>query len=247
MIITKFDKFINESFIHSKEYSDFLKSEYIINKSFFTDSLMEVNDIPNCSIKFYTNIVDSKGHLINTKLEDKEYKVNYIINISYKTKSDLNSNEFESILENLNTIQISFSEMKDRCLDDNRLKLIDDSVTVGKDQYDHRVENMYKFSVKFESDLDINKLKMYYNQWVDFEDEEYIKGIKELEEIYKKEGIDFYKHMDTNDDETLLQVGFFGDDGELYVIATYNKETKQFFIDEGEVDISIHHYHYGED
>lgn len=239
MIITKFDKFINESFILSKEYSDFLKSEYIIDKSFFTDSLMEVNDIPNCSIHFYTNIVDPKGHLINTEVKEEEYKVNYIIKVNYKIKNELNLKEFDFILDNLNTIKTSLLEMKDRCLEDERLSLEDDSISID--------ESEYEFYIKFISDIDLDNLKMYYNKWVDFEDEEYIKGIKELEKIYKKEGIDFYKHMDTNDDETLLQVGFFGDDGELYVIASYDKKTKQFLIDEGEVDISIHHYHYGED
>ena len=239
MIITKFDKFIKESFAQSKEYSDFLKSNDILNKRFFTESLMGVSDIDNCSVHFYKNIYDIKGHLINTEVKEEEYKVNYTIRINYKVKSELNPKEFDSILDNLNIIQTSLSEMKDRCLDDERLSLKDDSISIDK--------NEYEFYVKFESDIDLDSLKMYYNKWVDFEDEEYIKGIKELEKIYKEEGIDFYKHMDTNGEGNLLLVGFFGEDSELYIIASYNKETKDFSIDEGEVDISIHNYHYGED
>lgn len=55
-MIKSFKNFISESFIQSKEYSDYLKSEYIIDKYFFTDNLIEINDIPNCSIHFYTDM-----------------------------------------------------------------------------------------------------------------------------------------------------------------------------------------------
>ena len=73
-------------------------------------------------------------------------------------------------------------------------------------------------------------------------------GLKQLRNIYREEGIDFDRYMDTNTDamgmatdEEYIQVGvFMGDD--LYGVASYNTKTKRFIIDENEISDSINAY-----
>ena len=72
--------------------------------------------------------------------------------------------------------------------------------------------------------------------------------MKKLRDIYREEGIDFDRYMDTNadamgitDDEEYIQVGvFLGDD--LYGVASYNTKTKRFTIDENEISDSVSAY-----
>ena len=65
--------------------------------------------------------------------------------------------------------------------------------------------------------------------------------MKKLREIYRKKDIDFDRYMDTTDMDEYIQVGMFIAD-DLYGVASYNTETKQFTIDEDEVATSIDDY-----
>ena len=101
----------------------------------------------------------------------------------------------------------------------------------------------HTFSISFtSSEINTKELKDAYNQYISKKDKEYLEGLEKLRGIYRKEGIDFDKYMDTNDDdEEYIQVGvFMGDD--LYGVAFYNTKTKQFNIDDDEISDSISAY-----
>jgi predicted metal-dependent phosphotriesterase family hydrolase len=91
-------------------------------------------------------------------------------------------------------------------------------------------------------------LKDIFNTYNTSQDKEYLDGLKQLRNIYREEGIDFDRYMDTNTDamgmatdEEYIQVGvFMGDD--LYGVASYNTKTKRFIIDENEISDSINAY-----
>ena len=105
------------------------------------------------------------------------------------------------------------------------------------------------FSISFISDeISTEELKDTFDIYNTSQDKEYLEGLKKLRDIYREEGIDFDRYMDTNadamgitDDEEYIQVGvFLGDD--LYGVASYNTKTKRFTIDENEISDSISAY-----
>ena len=229
MKLKRYNDFINESFAMSKEYQDFLKSK-AISLDIFYDSLFDVKQI--ASVNIYRYLVDSKGHSVNTEINNEEtYKMLYQCKIHYTVNSG--KNDIGKIIENLSTIKISIEEMIDR-VENEGLKLKENAYKL--------VSNMHAFEVQFTSD-DINKeeLKGVYKDYISFQDKEYLAGLNDLRNIYRIENIDFDRYMDTVDDEEYIQVGvFIGDD--LYGVGTYNKNTKVFSIDEDEIANSIYAY-----
>lgn len=252
MIITNFDKFINEStFIDSTEYSKFKKSEGIPDESFFTDNLIHVIDINGCSVSFDLTIEDSKGEIIlgrgissniNVgKIEDGKIKAKYTINIYYEldkrldSDKSLDSDNFDSSIKDLSTINLSILEMKDRCLANNKLNLASESIICEK--------NIFLFKLIFESDLDINNLKSHHEKWLYPIEGEYTDGIKKLKKMYAiKYNTNLIKHLTTDEDNNIISVAFKVNRDETYVIAYYDKKNKKFSIDEKEVTNSILRY-----
>ena len=236
---------INESFGKSKEYGDFLKSKSI-NLDLFSDSLFDVKEF--ASARSYRYLVDSKGKSVNADIDDNEtYRILYSCLIQYNIKSG--KNDFNKVIDNLNTINISIDEMTSRA-ESKGLKVKDNnyivtSLAVGHpDSADKTKESInHKFFITFLSnEIDTKELKDTYNKYISTKDKEYLEGLEKLRDIYSKKGIDFDKYMDTNDDdEEYIQVGvFLGDD--LYGVAFYNTKTKQFNIDEDEIKDSVNAY-----
>ena len=235
MKLKRYNEFsINESFGTSKEYSSFLKSKSI-NSDLFNDSLFDVKEFAKVTNARY--LKDSKGHAFNTLVDDNEkYSILYTCQIQYNITSG--RNDFNKIVDNLNTIKISIDEMIDRS-ESEGLKVKENLYLVDKlgDKVSHT------FSISFtSSEINTKELKDAYNQYISKKDKEYLEGLEKLRGIYRKEGIDFDKYMDTNDDdEEYIQVGvFMGDD--LYGVAFYNTKTKQFTIDENEISDSVSAY-----
>lgn len=231
MKLKKFNDFIiNESFSQSKEYVDFVKS-IAKKRTFFTDNLLEVYDLGNkVNVSYYSYIIDSAGHLINVDIDkDDKYKMRYIISIDYLTKEEYNnSNEFFKIIDDLNIIKISIEELIERCGEYLHLSL-------------NRVlneKNKISFIIHFEEDIKNEDLINAYNNWLEFEDEEYKEGMRELYEIYHDEEIDIAKFIDTNHTPETIDIGFMADD-DIFVIARYYRKSKQFIIDKSELYNSI--------
>jgi hypothetical protein len=233
-MIKKFNDFqINESFSQSKEYNDFLKS-ISKSKEFFLSNLEEVSDLDNTRISYYNYIVDSNGHMINIDVDRKEsYIIKYVISIDYKMQKEYKTNDFFNVIDDLNIIKLSIEEMIDRCKEEVTLslnKVLNDDV------------NKIIFIIHFDGKLESKDLFNSYKNWEEFEDKEYKIGIEELVELYKKEGIDLNKFLDTQDAGDYKDIGFVTDDGEIYIIAHYNIEKKKFTIDRAEVRESINWY-----
>ena len=155
-------------------------------------------------------------------------------------------NDFNKVLDNLNTIKISVEEMIDR-VESEGLKLDKNEYWLDKTRGHERV--IHTFSISFISDeISTEELKDTFDIYNTSQDKEYLEGLKKLRDIYREEGIDFDRYMDTNadamgitDDEEYIQVGvFLGDD--LYGVASYNTKTKRFTIDENEISDSISAY-----
>lgn len=84
-------------------------------------------------------------------------------------------------------------------------------------------------------------MKDIFNTYNTSQDKEYLDGLKQLRNIYREEGIDFDRYMDTTDMDEYIQIGvFMGED--LYGVASYNTETKQFSIDDDEIVSSVNAY-----
>lgn len=157
-----------------------------------------------------------------------------IIYIQYKLIPG--RNKFNTILNNLNIINTSIEELIDRC-ESNGLKLEDNVYLIDKSTGHERI--YHTFIISFIGDeININDLKDIYNKYINFQDKEYIEGIKKLSEIYKEHGINFNDQMDLLDNGNYIEIGFNVDD-DIYDVATYNKENKKFTIDRDEIDRSI--------
>jgi hypothetical protein len=238
MKLKKYNDFINESFGTSGEYNKFLKSKSI-DLELINDSLFDVKQF--AKIKNYVYLVDSKEHIINTEVHDNEkYKMFYICQIQYNLVSG--KNDFNKILDNLNTIKISLEEMIDR-VEAEGLKIDKNEYWLDKiTKIEEDDEITHTFSISFISDeIDTKELKDIFDIYNTTQDNEYLKGLKKLRKIYREEGIDFDNHMDTTDVDEYIHIGIFIDD-DLFVVAVYNTETKQFSIDEDEVLDSVDAY-----
>jgi hypothetical protein len=242
MKLKKYNDFIKESFGTSQQYSNFLTSK-AISTDIFNDSLFDVKQFAKVSNFRY--LVDTKGHSVNTEVDDNEkYRLLYTCQIQYSLIPG--KNDFNKVLDNLNTIKISVDEMIDR-VEAEELKLEKNEYWLDKTTGHERV--IHTFSISFISDeISTEELKDIFNTYNTSQDKEYLDGLKQLRNIYREEGIDFDRYMDTNTDamgmatdEEYIQVGvFMGDD--LYGVASYNTKTKRFIIDENEISDSINAY-----
>lgn len=235
MRLKRYNDFINESFGTSQQYANFLTSK-AIPSDIFNDSLFDVKQFAR--VNNFRYLVDSKGHAVNTDVDDNEkYKMLYTCQIQYSLVPG--KNDFNKILDNLNTIKISLDEMIDR-VESEGLKLESNEYLLDKTTGHERV--IHTFSISFlGEEINTEELKKYYTDYISFQDKEYLEGLKRLRQIYREDNIDFDRYMDTNDDEEFIQVGVFIND-DLYGVGTYNKNTKVFSIDENEIANSIDDY-----
>jgi len=235
MKLKKYNDFIKESFGTSQQYSDFLKSK-AISTDIFNDSLFDVKQFAR--VNNFRYLVDTKGHAVNTEVDDNEkYRLLYTCQIQYSLVPG--KNDFNKVLDNLNTIKISIDEMIDR-VEEEGLKLEKSEYDVDKTTGHERV--IHTFSISFISnEISTEELKDTFNTYKSSQDKEYLDGLKRLRQIYREEGIDFDRYMDTTDMDEYIQVGMFiGED--LYGVASYNTENKQFTIDEDEIVASVNAY-----
>ena len=236
MKLKRYKDFIKESFGTSQQYADFLTSK-AISTDIFNDSLLDVEQF--AKVINFRYLLDSKGHSVNTEVDDNEkYKILYTCQIQYSLIPG--KNDFNKVLDNLNTIKISVDEMIDR-VEAEGLKLEKNEYWLDKTTGNERV--IHTFSMSFISDeISTEELKNIFDIYNTSQDKEYLEGLKKLREIYRKEGIDFDRYMDTNDDDDeYIQVGvFMGED--LYGVAFYNTKTKLFNIDDDEISDSISAY-----
>ena len=235
MKLKKYNDFVKESFGTSKQYADFLTSK-AVSTDLFNDSLFDVKQFSRVSNFRY--LVDSKGYSINTEVDDNEkYRLLYTCQIQYSLVPG--KNDFNKVLDNLNTIKISVEEMIDR-VESEGLKIDRNVYDVDKTTGHERV--IHTFTISFISDeISTKELKDTFDIYKKSQDKEYLDGLKQLRNIYREEGIDFDRYMDTTDMDEYIQVGMFiGED--LYGVASYNTENKQFTIDEDEIVASVNAY-----
>jgi hypothetical protein len=235
MKLKKYNDFVKESFGTSKQYADFLTSK-AVSTDLFNDSLFDVKQFSRVSNFRY--LVDSKGYSINTEVDDNEkYRLLYTCQIQYSLVPG--KNDFNKVLDNLNTIKISVEEMIDR-VESEGLKIDRNVYDVDKTTGHERV--IHTFTISFISDeISTKELKDTFDIYKKSQDKEYLDGLKKLRNIYREEGIDFDRYMDTTDMDEYIQIGMFiGED--LYGVASYNTETKQFSIDSDEISDSISAY-----
>jgi len=236
MKLKKYNDFIKESFGTSGEYNNYLK-EKSIDLDLFDDSLFDVKQF--ATVRTYRYLVDSKGHTINTEVDDNEkYKILYTCQIQYNLVPG--KNDFNKTLDNLNTIKISLEEMIDR--------VEAEGLKIDKNEYwiDKLLTNTEKithtFSISFTSDeIDTKELKDKFDIYNTTQDKEYLEGLKKLRNIYRAEDIDFDRYMDTTDQDELILIGMFISD-DLYGVGEYNTETKEFTIDRQEISDSVEAY-----
>jgi len=241
MKLKKYNDFIKESFGTSAEYNNYLK-EKSIDLDLFDDSLFDVKQF--AKVNTYRYLIDSKGHAINTEVDDNEkYKILYTCQIQYNLNSG--KNDFNKVIDNLNTIKISLEEMIDR-IESQGLKLDkneywSDKILMNVDKITHT------FSISFKSDeIDTKELKDKFDIYNTTQDDEYLEGLKKLRNIYRAEDIDFDRYMDTTDQDEFILIGMFiGDD--LYGVGEYNTQTKEFTIDRQEIGASVDAYNELED
>jgi hypothetical protein len=235
MKLKKYNDFIKESFSTSQQYANFLTSK-AISTDIFNDSLFDVKQFSRVSNFRY--LVDTKGHSVNTEVDDNEkYRLLYTCQIQYSLVPG--KNDFNKVLDNLNTIKISVEEMIDR-VESEGLKLDRNVYDVDKTTGHERV--IHTFTISFISDeISTKELKDTFDIYKTSQDKEYLDGLKQLRNIYREEGIDFDRYMDTTDMDEYIQIGvFMGED--LYGVASYNTETKQFSIDDDEIVSSVNAY-----
>ncbi len=241
MKLKKYNDFIKESFGTSQQYANFLTSK-AISPDIFNDSLLDVKQF--AKINNFRYLLDTKGNSVNTEVDDNEkYRLLYTCQIQYSLIPG--KNDFNKVLDNLNTIKISVDEMIDR-VEAEELKLEKNEYwldkTTARTNLGRHERVIHTFSISFISDeISTEELKDIFNTYNTSQDKEYLDGLKQLRNIYREEGIDFDRYIDTNHDEEYIQVGvFMGDD--LYGVASYNTKTKRFIIDEDEIVASVNAY-----
>lgn len=235
MKLKKYNDFIKESFGTSAEYNNYLK-EKSIDLDLFDDSLFDVKQF--AKINNYRYLVDSKGHAVNTEVDDNErYRLLYTCQIQYSLVPG--KNDFSKVLDNLNTIKISVEEMIDR-VESEGVKLDKNEYWLDKTTGHERV--IHTFSISFISnEISTEELKDIFDIYNTSQDKEYLEGLKKLRNIYRAEDIDFDRYMDTTDQDEIILIGMFiGDD--LYGVGEYNTETKEFTIDRQEISDSVEAY-----
>ena len=236
MKLKKYNDFIKESFGTSGEYNNYLK-EKSIDLDLFDDSLFDVKQF--AKINNFRYLVDTKGHSVNTEVDDNEkYRLLYTCQIQYSLVPG--KNDFNKVLDNLNTIKISVEEMIDR-VESEGVKLDKNEYWLDKTTGHERV--IHTFSISFISnEISTEELKDIFDIYNTSQDKEYLEGLKKLRNIYRAEDIDFDRYMDTTDqDEIIILIGMFiGDD--LYGVGEYNTETKEFTIDRQEISDSVEAY-----
>ena len=235
MKLKKYNDFIKESFGTSKEYQDLLTSKSI-DLELFNDSLFDVKQF--AKVNNFRYLVDTQGHAVNTEVDGNEkYRLLYTCQIQYSLVPG--KNDFNKVLDNLNTIKISVEEMIDR-VESEGVKLDRNVYDVDKTTGHERV--IHTFTISFISDeISTKELKDTFDIYKTSQDKEYLDGLKQLRNIYREEGIDFDRYMDTTDMDEYIQIGvFMGED--LYGVASYNTETKQFSIDDDEIVSSVNAY-----
>ena len=235
MKLKKYNEFIKESFSTSQQYDDFLTSK-AVSTDLFNDSLFDVKQF--AKIKNYRYLVDSKGHAVNTEVDDNErYRLLYTCQIQYSLVPG--KNDFSKVLDNLNTIKISVEEMIDR-VESEGLKIDKNEYWLDKTTGHERV--IHTFSISFISnEISTEELKDIFDIYNTSQDKEYLEGLKKLRNIYRAEDIDFDRYMDTTDQDEIILIGMFiGDD--LYGVGEYNTETKEFTIDRQEISDSVEAY-----
>ena len=125
-------------------------------------------------------------------------------------------NDFNKVLDNLNTIKISIEEMIDR-VESEGTKLDKNEYDVDKTTGHERVT--HTFSISFMSnEISTKDIKDAFDVYNTTQDKEYLDGLKRLRQIYREEGIDFDRYMDTTDMDEYIQVGMFIED-DLYGVA----------------------------
>lgn len=171
--------------------------------------------------------------MVNVDIDKNDtYVIKYVIVIDYKMQKEYETDNFFKVIDDLNTIKISIEEMIDRCEGELKLslnKVLNDDAKLG-------------FVIHFDGEISSKELYNTYKDWEKFEDSEYKNGIEELVNMYYGEGIDLFKFLDTQDTGKYKDIGFVTDDGEIYIIAHYNRIKKIFTIDRGEVRESINWY-----
>jgi len=241
MKLKKYSEFINESFGTSKEYQDLLTSK-AISLDIFYDSLFDVKQF--ATVKSFRYLVDSEGKAVNTDVDDsKKYRMLYVCQIQYNLAPG--KNNFNKLVDNLNTIKISIEEMIDR-VESEGLKLESSDYWVDKTTGHERINNSFSISFLGE-EIDTKELKNSFEEYGKFNDKEYLEGLRRLRAVYDNEGIDFDKYMDTQEDGDFIMVGFvlesveYGDI-DIYGVGVYNRGTKIFTINEEEIEESISAY-----
>jgi hypothetical protein len=239
--LKKYNDFINESFGTSKEYQYFLTSK-AISLDIFYDSLFDVKQF--ATVKAFRYLVDSEGKTVNTDVDDKKkYRMLYVCQIQYNLVPG--KNNFNKIVDNLNTIKISIEEMIDR-VESEGLKLEDNQYWIDKTTGHERINQ--SFSISFLGDeINTQELKKSFDEYGKFNDKEYLDGLRILRDFYIREDIDFDKHMDTQEDGNHIIIGFVLEsvetgDIDIYGIGYYNRAIKRFTINEEEIKRSIEAY-----
>ena len=155
---------IKESFHESKEFYDFLNTE-LLDKSFFTDSLLEISDIGDkVSVNFDKFIVDRRGHTVFHDIRaDETYFAYYRIIIEYRAVESGKFDSFKKKTEDLNTISTCVEEMVDRASD--KLKVKDNKYTVDKKNIGDQPVLIYTFRIIITDELDTKKLKDAFDSY----------------------------------------------------------------------------------
>lgn len=242
------DYSINESFGISRELKNFISSKSL-DWSEFEDSLWDIKDDSDFEIHKSCELVDENGHTINVELEgDKQYKLTYKLSIQFLSKKTGKLEQFKQIQSKLSIIIDSIEPMITR-VSEKGLKLKKNDYLSTESTFGGETRLIeYRFDVEFESDVikkeDLEKVYSDYQKNSEFTPE-FEKGIKELNDYYKRQPvpreIKLQKYLDYNIQDDTIMVGFVTED-DIYGIGEYFRDEKRFVIDWDEVEASIEWY-----
>ena len=88
---------INESFVNSEEYSNFLKDNSLSNE-FFKDNLTDVEDMVNCTVHIQKMIADERGSFVKELKDGVVSRIKYMILITYKQNKDYTYNSYNFLI-----------------------------------------------------------------------------------------------------------------------------------------------------
>ena len=219
---------------------DTLKNKYDdINKEDLSDRLLEISDLGVEVSETITKVTDKNGKEILEKSD--EYYLSYYFRLSYNTDIFIatpgyfkNSSLFTKNLNNLSTVLNTIESVIKNISKIYNLNISNSEIYTTESVLNHKIVLTSKNMLPIE---DFNKTYQKYGKTIEGKCHLALSKIKKY--FIEKTGIK-YPDLDFNwdmmDSEYGMHCGYFDDDDDVTLIATYDPKTNKIYYDNNNIE-----------